>query len=128
MRSLAERAIRMCRTVRMNVRHLDCAAKEEKSREKRYEQNIYVRIARPYFADPSHNYFSLYLRVLKAPIPRPSITSTFRPPQIFSDQENRGKEIDFPICCGQFRWYRPDRQWRFLHGDGLLCVQNSVLP
>ena len=47
MRSLAERAIRMCSTVRMNVRHLDCAAKEEKSREKRYEQNLNVRIACP---------------------------------------------------------------------------------
>jgi len=55
----------------MNVRHLDCAAKEEKSREKRYEQNLNVRVACPYFADPSHNYFSLYLRTLKAPILEP---------------------------------------------------------
>jgi hypothetical protein len=57
MRGLAERAIRMCCTVRMDVRHLNSAAKEEKSREKRYEQDMNVRFARPDFADPSHNYF-----------------------------------------------------------------------
>jgi len=39
------------------LRHLNSAAKEEKSREKRYEQDMNVRFARPDFADPSHNYF-----------------------------------------------------------------------
>jgi hypothetical protein len=53
--ALAERAIRMCRAILMDVRQLHQAAKEKKKRKERYEPNTNLRIRRPQFAHSSHD-------------------------------------------------------------------------
>src|ERR1035441_5721855 len=68
MSALAKRAIRMSRTVRVDVSKLCRGAKEQEDREERNEQSAGWRILRPYFADPSHNYCSIYISLPELPI------------------------------------------------------------
>jgi hypothetical protein len=68
MSALAKRAIRMISTVGMYVSKLGGASDEEENCEERNEQNASWRILRSYFADPSHNYCSLYIMLPEPPI------------------------------------------------------------
>jgi hypothetical protein len=68
MSALAKRAIRMSRTVGMDVSKLCRASNEEEDCEECNEQNAGWRILRSYFADPSHNYCSLYIMLPELPI------------------------------------------------------------
>ena len=84
MGALAKRAIRMNRTVGVDVSKLCRASDEEKDCEERNEQNAGWRILRSYFADPSHNYCSLYIMLPELPINE-------RPPGGFRGPSGRGK-------------------------------------
>ena len=55
MSALAKSAIRMSRTVGVDVSKLRRGSKKEEDCEERNEQNAGWRILRPYFANPSHN-------------------------------------------------------------------------
>jgi hypothetical protein len=68
MSALAKRAIRMSRSVGMDVSKLCRASDEEEDCDERNEQNAGRGILRPYFADPSHNYCSLYIMLPELPI------------------------------------------------------------
>ena len=68
MSALAKRAIRVSRTVGMDVSKLCRASDEEEDCDERNEQNAGRGILRPYFADPSHNYCSLYIMLPELPI------------------------------------------------------------
>jgi hypothetical protein len=59
MRRLAKGAIRMIRTVCMDVRQLYRRTKEQKERDERKEQKASWRILRPNCPHPSHNYCSI---------------------------------------------------------------------
>jgi hypothetical protein len=52
MGALAQRAIRVPNTVRMDVGQLKCSAKEEKDREKRYDQSPSRCVRWPHSLDP----------------------------------------------------------------------------
>ena len=56
MSALAKSAIRMTRTVGVDVSKLRRGSKKEEDCEKHNEQNAGWRILRPYFVDPSHNW------------------------------------------------------------------------
>lgn len=77
--ALAEGAIRVCRTARMDVRQLQRGAKEQKGRDEHNEQNADVRVRCPHFGSPSHNYHLLYRMILKAPILERLIAGMLRP-------------------------------------------------
>jgi hypothetical protein len=79
MRGLAEGAVRMCHTARMDVREFQRGPKEQQERKQRDKQNPRMRIRCPKFADPSHNYYPLYLRTLKSPILEYLIAGVLRP-------------------------------------------------
>jgi hypothetical protein len=68
MSAFAKRAIRMSRTVGVEVSKLGRGSKKEEDCEERYEQNAGWRILRPHFADPSHNYCSIYISLPELPI------------------------------------------------------------
>ena len=101
-RALAKRAIRMSRTVGMDVSKLCRGSKKEKDREDRNEQNAGWRILRPYFADPSHNYCSIYIRLAELPMNE-------RPPGVFPGSLGDGKSArtgtskrrisTLSVCC-----------------------------
>ena len=84
MSALAKRAIRMSRAVSVDVSKLCRGADEEKDCEEGNEQNAGLRTLRPYFADPSHNYCSLYIILPELPI-------NDRPPGGFRGPLGHGK-------------------------------------
>jgi hypothetical protein len=53
--ALAQRAIRVPNTVRMDVGQLNCGAKEEKDREEAHKQSPSARVGCPHFLDPRHS-------------------------------------------------------------------------
>lgn len=65
MSALAKRAIRMIRTVGVDVSKLCRGSKKEENCEERNKQNAGWRILRPYFADPSHICCSIYISLLE---------------------------------------------------------------
>ena len=95
MSALAKRAIRMSRTVGMDVSKLCRASDEEEDCEERNEQNAGWRILRPYFADPSHNYCSLYILSCQLPINK-------QPPGGFPGLLGHGKSVRIGISMCRF--------------------------
>ena len=58
----------MTRTVGVDVSKLRRGSKKEEDCEEHNEQNAGWRILRPYFVDPSHNYYSIYSSLPELPI------------------------------------------------------------